>query len=186
MSCSSTSCVKTNEPAINDHQIGMYVYKKETISELIEIEMRMVQVRDLFTAVSEKMMEKSVGILMFPVTESQLRAMTALSEDSLVSMGELCKMANVKMPSLTEVVDRFEAEGILERIRDTRDRRVVKVHFTGKGKKVHRDMLKRRADKLTHLLGSLSKKERTLLADSLKNVAALLTKITEQSTEERR
>ena len=158
------------------------MYKKETINELIEIEMRMVEVRDLFTGISEKMMEKSVGILRFPVTVSQLKAMTALSEDSLMSMGELCKMANVKMPSLTEVVDRFETEGILKRIRDTRDRRVVKVCFTGKGKKLHRDVLKRRADELTQLLGSLNKRERTLLVDSLTNVAVLLTKITEQST----
>ena len=158
------------------------MYKKETINELIEIEMRMVEVRDLFTSISEKMMEKSVGILRFPVTASQLKAMTALSEDSLLSMGELCKMANVKMPSLTEVVDRFEAEGILKRIRDTKDRRVVKVCFTDKGKKLHRDVLKRRVDELTHLFGALNKRERTLLADSLTNVAALLTKITKKST----
>ena len=158
------------------------MYKKETINELIEIEMRMVEVRDLFAGISERMMERSVGILRFPVTISQLKAMTALSEDSLISMGELCKMANVKMPSLTEVVDRFETEGILERRRDTSDRRVVKVSFTEKGKRIHRDVLERRADELTHLFGVLNKRERTLLEDSLKNVADLLSKITKRTT----
>ena len=158
------------------------MYKRKTINELIEIEMRMVEVRDLFTSISERMMEKSVGILRFPVTMSQLKAMTALSEDSLISMGELCKMANVKMPSLTEVVDRFETEGILERTRDQNDRRVVKVSFTEKGKKLHRGVLEKRADELFRLFGSLNKRERTLLADSLRNVAALLTKITKQSS----
>ena len=142
----------------------------------------MVEVRDLFASISERMMERSFGILRFPVTMSQLKAMTALSEDSLISMGELCKMANVKMPSLTEVVDRFETEGILERTRDNSDRRVVKVSFTEKGKKIHRDVLKKRADELSRLFGSLNKRERALLADSLKNVAALLTKITKQSS----
>ena len=158
------------------------MYKRKTINELIEIEMRMVEVRDLFASISERMMEKSVGILSFPVTMSQLKAMTALSEDSLISMGELCKMANVKMPSLTEVVDRFETEGILERTRDQNDRRVVKVSFTEKGKKLHRGVLEKRADELFRLFGFLNKRERTLLADSLKNVAALLTKITKQSS----
>lgn len=162
------------------------MYKQKTINELIEIEMRMVLVRDLFTRISDKMMEQSVGILRFPVTMSQLKAMTALSEDSLLSMGELCKIANVKMPSLTKVVDRFESEGILKRVLDTRDRRVVKVCFTEKGKKLHRDVLKRRANELINLFGSLNKHERTLLADSLKNVEALLTKITEQSTKQKR
>jgi DNA-binding MarR family transcriptional regulator len=158
------------------------VYKKEIINELIEIEMRMVEVRDLFSIISERMMEKSVGILRFPVTISQLKAMTALSEDSLISMGELCKMANVKMPSLTEVVDRFETEGILERRRDTGDRRVVKVCFTEKGKKIHRDVLQKRADELTHIFGALNKRERTLLTDSLKNVTDLLSRITKRAT----
>jgi DNA-binding MarR family transcriptional regulator len=158
------------------------VYKKEIINELIEIEMRMVEVRDLFSIISERMMEKSVGILRFPVTISQLKAMTALSEDSLISMGELCKMANVKMPSLTEVVDRFETEGILERRRDTGDRRVVKVCFTEKGKKIHRDVLQKRADELTHIFGALNKRERTLLTDSLKNVTDLLIRITKRAT----
>jgi len=158
------------------------VYKQEIINELIEIEMRMVEVRDLFSSISERMMERSVGILRFPVSISQLKAMTALSEDSLISMGELCKMANVKMPSLTEVVDRFETEGILERRRDTGDRRVVKVSFTEKGKKIHKDVLQKRADELTHLFGTLNKRERTLLADSLKNVADLLSRITKRST----
>ena len=162
------------------------MYKQKTINELIEIEMRMVLVRDLFTSISEKMMKQSVGILRFPVTMSQLKDMTALSEDSLLSMGELCKIANVKTPSLTKVVDRFETEGVLKRVFDAADRRVVKVCFTEKGKKVHRDVLKRRAEELTHLFGSLNKRERTLLADSLKNAEALLTKITEQSVKKRR
>ena len=158
------------------------MYKRKAINELIEIEMRMVEVQDLFTRISESLMEKSIGILKFPVTMSQLKTMTALSEDGLISMGELCKMANVKMPSLTEVVDRFETEGIFERTRDNSDRRVVKVSFTEKGKKLHRDVLKKRADELSRLFGLLNKHERILLADSLKNVAALLTRITKQST----
>ena len=160
--------------------------KQKTINELIEIEMRMVLVRDLFARISDKMMEQSVGVLRFPVTMSQLKAMTALSEDSILSMGELCKIANVKMPSLTKVVDRFESEGILERVLDAADRRVVKVCFTEKGKKLHRDLLKRRANEFINLFGSLNKRERTLLADSLKKVADLLTKITKQSTKQKR
>jgi len=162
------------------------VYKQKTINELIEIEMRMVLVRDLFTRISDKMMEQSVGILRFPVTMSQLKAMTALSEDSLLSMGELCKIANIKMPSLTKVVDKFESEGILKRVLDTEDRRVVKVCLTEKGKKLHRDVLKRRANELFNLFGALNKRELTLLSDSLKNVETLLTKSTEQSAKNRR
>ena len=141
--------------------------------------MRMLEVKNLFSGISNEMVKSSVGIMGFAVNMSQLKAMTAFSEDSLLSMGELCKMANIKMPSMTEVVDRFEKEGILERIRNNEDRRVVKVKMTAKGKKMHKEVLKRRADELTKMFGVLTTEDRTKLVDSLKNVSEILIKVTE-------
>ena len=151
--------------------------EKEIIKDLVEIEMRMLEVKNLFSGISTEMVKSSVGIMGFAVNMSQLKAMTAFSEDSPLSMGELCKMANVKMPSMTEVVDRFEQEGILDRIRDMEDRRVVKVKMTAKGKKMHKEVLKKRADELTKRFGVLTTEERTSLVDSLKSVSELLTKV---------
>lgn len=153
--------------------------EKEIIKDLVEIEMRMLEVKNLFAGISIEMVKSSVGIMGFAVNMSQLKAMTAFSEDSLLSMGELCKMANVKMPSMTEVVDRFEKEGILERIRGEEDRRVVKVKMTEKGKKMHQEVLKRRADELTKMFGVLTTQDREKLVDSLKSVSKILTKVTE-------
>ena len=153
--------------------------EKEIIKDLVEIEMRMLEVKNLFSGISTEMVKSSVGIMGFAVNMSQLKAMTAFSEDSLLSMGELCKMANIKMPSMTEAVDRFEKEGILDRIRDDEDRRVVKVKMTAKGKKMHKEVLKRRADELTKIFSVLTTKDRTKLLDSLKNVSEILIKVTE-------
>ncbi len=153
--------------------------EKEIIKDLVEIEMRMLEVKNLFSGISTEMVKNSVGIMGFAVNVSQLKAMTAFSEDSLLSMGELCKMANIKMPSMTEVVDRFEKEGILERIRDNEDRRVVKVKMTVKGKKMHKEVLRRRANELTKMFGVLTTEDRTKLVESLKNVSEILIKVTE-------
>jgi DNA-binding MarR family transcriptional regulator len=153
--------------------------EKEIIKDLVEIEMRMLEVKNMFSGISTEMIKNSVGIMGFAVNMSQLKAMRVFSEDSPLSMGELCKMANVKMPSMTEVVDRFEKEGILERIRDGEDRRVVKVKMTAKGKKMHQEVLKRRADELTKMFGFLTTKDRKKLVDSLKSVSEILTKVTE-------
>jgi DNA-binding MarR family transcriptional regulator len=153
--------------------------EKEIIKDLVEIEMRMLEVKNLFSGISTEMVKSSVGIMGFAVNMSQLKAMTAFSEDSPLSMGELCKMANVKMPSMTEVVDRFEKEGVLERIRDGEDRRVVKVKMTAKGKKMHQEVLRRRADELTKMFGVLTTKDREKLVDSLKSISEILTKVTE-------
>lgn len=156
--------------------------EKGIIKNLVEIEMRMLEVKNLFAGISTEMVKSSVGIMGFAVNMSQLKAMTAFSEDSLLSMGELCKMANIKMPSMTEVVDRFEKEEILERIRDGEDRRVVKVKMTEKGKQMHKEVLKRRADELTKMFGILTTKDREKLVDSLKNVSELLTKVIENKS----
>jgi DNA-binding MarR family transcriptional regulator len=86
-------------------------------------------------------------------------------------------MAKVKMPSLTEVVDRFEKQGILTRVRDEGDRRVVRVRFTEKGKKMHRAMLNRREEELKGIFGPLNKNERAALVKALATVTTLLNKI---------
>jgi DNA-binding MarR family transcriptional regulator len=151
--------------------------RKEIINELVAIEMLMVESRNLFSDIADRMQERSVGILGFPVTRSQLKAMTALAEDSLISMSSLCSMAKVKMPSLTEVVDRFEKQEILARVRDAGDRRVVRVRFTDKGKKMHREMVRRREEELKGVFGPLNRKERAALVKALTTLTALLQKI---------
>ncbi len=160
--------------------------RKEIINELVAIEMRMVEARNLFSEIADRMQARSVGILGFPVTRSQLRAMTALAEDSLISMGSLCSMAKVKMPSLTEVVDRFEKQGILARVRDDGDRRVVRVRFTEKGKKMHRTMLQRREEELKGVFGPLTRKERSDLGNALETITALLNKMLAGTAKQRR
>ena len=160
--------------------------RKDVINKLVAIEMRMVEARNLFASIADRMQERSVGILGFPVTRSQLKAMTALAEDSLISMGSLCSMAKVKLPSLTEVVDRFEKQGILARVRDDVDRRVVRVRFTEKGKKMHRTMLKRREEELQGVFGPLTRKERADLGNALETITALLSKMLAGTSKQRR
>ena len=96
---------------------------KKQLGELTEIEMLLIMIRNLFTDLFQQMVMSSKGLMGFPVNSSQLKAMAAFHEDRRYSMGELCKLARVKMPCMTEVVDRLVAEGFVERIRD----------FTGDG-----------------------------------------------------
>ena len=51
--------------------------------------------------------------------------------------------------------------------------------MTAKGKKMHKEVLKRRADELTKMFGVLTTEDRTKLVDSLKNVSEILIKVTE-------
>ena len=152
--------------------------KKQT-GRLNEIEIYMHEVNGYLSTIFSAMAKNSIGIMGMPINVSQLKAMSAFNQDAEFSMGELCKLTQVKMPSMTEVADKLEAEGMLRRVRDTKDRRVVRVHLTKQGKAMHEKILATRADNLERVFGALNEKDQTKLLNSLKNIATILGKVTE-------
>ncbi|MBM4311190.1 MAG: MarR family transcriptional regulator [Deltaproteobacteria bacterium] len=152
------------------------------LEDLAEIEMHLIEIRNLFSGLFQHMAMHSKGLMGFPVNSSQLKAMAAFHEERQYSMGELCKIANVKMPSMTEVVDRLEAAGFAERVRDTDDRRVVKVQLTAAGKKAHDGILKTRAQELQNIFGCLEEKERQRLVKALRTVSSTMKRVAEKHT----
>jgi len=147
---------------------------KKPPGDLAEIEMHLIEIRNLFTDLFQQMVMSSKGLMGFPVNSSQLKAMAAFHEDRRYSMGELCKIAKVKMPSMTEVVDRLEDAGFAERVRDTDDRRVVRVQLTAAGKKAHAGILKTREQELRNIFGCLDDKERLRLVKALRTVSSTM------------
>lgn len=144
-----------------------------------EIETFMHEVQGLFTTIFAQMERSSKGLMGMPVNVSQLKALSAFDEDKSYSMGELCQLAQVKMPSMTAVADKLEDEGILFRVRDTGDRRVVKLCLTEQGKKMHGQILQARHEELSGLFGTLDEKDQSKLINSLKNVSAILRKVSQ-------
>jgi len=154
------------------------VTQKTTETDVVlEIGDHLVTVRNLFLTVYNQMVKGSERIYEMPFSSSQLKALSAFHEDRKYSMSELSKNALVTMPSMTEMVDRLEAEDILERIRDTEDRRVVKVCLTEKGKKIHKELIEKRHKELHNMFGKLAVDERVELGAALERVAQLLTKV---------
>ncbi len=155
---------------------------KRQLGDLAEIEMHLIEIRNLFSGLFQNMVMSSKGLMGFQVNNSQLKAMAAFHEDRQYSMGELCRIANVKMPSMTEVVDRLEAEGFVERVRDTDDRRVVKVQLTDSGKKAHDGILQTRDQELKNIFGCLDDKERGKLLKALRTVSSTMHRVADGNT----
>jgi len=156
---------------------------KKHLGDLAEIEMHLIVIRNLFSGLFQQMVMNSKGLMGFPVNSSQIKAMGAFHEDRQYSMGELCKIANVKMPSMTEVVDRLASEGFVERVRDTEDRRVVKVQLTEAGKKAHDGILQTREQELQNIFGCLDEKERQNLLKALRTVTGTMKRVAEKRAE---
>lgn len=142
-----------------------------------EIEEYMTEIRNIFVRIFNRMMRGNKKISELPFSLSQMKALSAFHEDRQYTMSELSKNALVKMPSMTEMVDRLEAEGILKRVRDTSDRRVVNVSLTDKGKKIHARMVGRRREEMSELFGQLGSRDLSDLVGALRQVSTILKKI---------
>jgi MarR family transcriptional regulator for hemolysin len=55
---------------------------------------------------------------------------------------DLARFVGIEGPTLTRHLDGLEQSGLVERHRDTADRRAVRVELTDAGKRLHRELLK--------------------------------------------
>lgn len=68
------------------------------------------------------------------ITQTQIFTIMALSEKSPCQLNELRKKLQISAPTVTGIIDRLEKSGYVKRIHDRKDRRVINVGLTTKGK----------------------------------------------------
>ncbi|MFH5925688.1 MarR family winged helix-turn-helix transcriptional regulator [Roseomonas xinghualingensis] len=62
------------------------------------------------------------------------RVLACLTDADGLGVGQLAEMALMKQPSMTKVLDRMEADGLIRRKATAEDRRRVLIHLTPKGR----------------------------------------------------
>jgi len=100
------------------------------------------------------------------VTQTQFVVLAAILAGRRSTMGALAKSLHVRMPTMTGIVDRLEARGLLERKQISKDRRVKQLVLTPEGRR-----LRRRVDSLlstTPGLSALAPPQQEVLRDLLK------------------
>ena len=84
-----------------------------------------------------------------------LNVLTILEAGGPLSMSALAESLDISVASVTGVVDRMEARGLVKRRRNPDDRRVVEVHPAAGGRRVFGEIDRRRREGLGKLLGKL-------------------------------
>jgi len=146
-------------------------------SRIPEIERHIIEFRNMFVQLFKKMVKSSSTTVGVRFSPSQMRAMAAFHEDREYRMGELSKIAQVTMPFMTEMVDGLVREGLLERVRDAADRRVVKVKLSSQGRNIHKQFVKTRAREMESIFAKLDSRDQAALLKSLKKMSEILKKI---------
>lgn len=84
-----------------------------------------------------------------------------------LTAGELAAAGLISSAGVTLRIDRLEKEGLLTRVRDSQDRRVVRCELTDKGLRLIDEVFSEHLDNEQRMLAGLSERERTRLADLL-------------------
>jgi DNA-binding MarR family transcriptional regulator len=110
------------------------------------------------------------------LTISQLSALAAIETHGPVTLGDLARLEQVQPPTITSLVGKLEAAGLVVRIIDPDDRRIHRVHVTPAGRKWLARHRTRKNAYLARRLRALDPADRAVLA----RAAELLERIVDE------
>lgn len=76
------------------------------------------------------------------ITPVQAMVLGFLNDEDRITSGELGKKADLDSATLTGILDRLEAAGLIERKGNPNDRRAIQIHLTEKGRKTADDAVR--------------------------------------------
>ena len=101
------------------------------------------------------------------ISMAHLQTLWILQESGPMSMTHLADVLGVAVPNATGIVDRMEQRGLVERVRDDADRRVVTVRPTDAGELATEEVDGWRSDMLEVLLDLLDTEQLVRLVDGI-------------------
>lgn len=106
----------------------------------------------------------------FSITPPQFDALNYLWEFGDLTIGELSNKLYLAYSTTTDLVDRMERNDLVDRVRDTNDRRVVRLHMKEKGRDLIQRVLVVRREYLAKALIHVPTADLKVLAGSLKEI----------------
>ena len=108
----------------------------------------------------------------FEVTSSQYIILAHFAHNLVDSVSGLCKGIAYDPGAMTRMIDRLEAKGLARRVRDTEDRRAMKLELTEEGKALFPKMRVKVVGVVNHALRDFTKSEARELERLLQRVLA--------------
>lgn len=103
----------------------------------------------------------------YAITPPQFIGLQYLFEDGDMTIGELSNKMFLACSTTTDLIDRMEKKELVERVKDPKDRRVVRIHLLNKGEIIINEVIKKRQEYLHAVLNDFSEQEVVKLKDNL-------------------
>jgi DNA-binding MarR family transcriptional regulator len=110
----------------------------------------------------------------FGLTAPQLVCLDAIREATVLTTSGLAHQVQLSPSTVVGIVDRLERKGLVQRMRDTRDRRVVNLSLTAQGKRTVRRAPSPLQDKLAAGLAALAPEDQETVAASLERIVEMV------------
>ncbi|MGJ7920506.1 MarR family winged helix-turn-helix transcriptional regulator [Neobacillus sp. LXY-4] len=103
----------------------------------------------------------------YTITPPQFVALQWLFEEGDMTIGELSNKMFLACSTTTDLVDRMEKNQLVMRVKDSSDRRVVRIHLLEEGTRIIDEVIKKRQLYLKEVLRNFSNEEVCLLKKNL-------------------
>jgi len=116
------------------------------------------------------------------ISMTHLLLMSLLETHGPVAMSRVAELLGCGLPTATGLVQRMEERGLVERMHDTDDRRVVTLRLTDDGAAEIRDLNEKRRQRMASALAHLSDLEREQLLASIHALRAAFERVHQGAT----
>lgn len=106
-------------------------------------------------------------LINYKITPPQFIALQWLSEEGDMTIGELSSKMYLAFSTTTDLIDRMEKNELVQRVKDDKDRRVVRIHLLEEGKRIIDEVIKKRQVYLQDVLVNFSSEEIITLKENL-------------------
>ena len=135
---------------------------------------------DFFVGVYNRILvleEKWLKAQNLDATIAEAHMLVAIAQRENGTMGEVSEAVSLTNGTVTTMVKKLEAKNLVERTRDSEDKRILRVRLTEKGRAIY-DCHENFHKELTHaVLLDISDEEKTVLLNMMKKINAFFTNL---------
>lgn len=110
------------------------------------------------------------------ITMPQYLVLDLIETRGALKMSEIAFAMSVSLPAMTGIVDRLHLTGMVARSYDPKDRRLIRINLSAKGRKIVTKIRKQRQEVISEVFGQLSDEERQSYLKIIKKVVGVLYK----------
>lgn len=134
----------------------------------------------LFKSIKKKKRRYLAGLGLAP---GHLHVLRQIKPEEALTLSELCQRAGMENSNVTSVIDSFVDRGFVQRQRDLKDRRIVRVSLSEQGEEFRNRAVEKHDRFICDLYGNLTDDEMKKLMDIAKQVTVKISGENEGDTD---